>query len=92
MRVKQLESPRSGKAVPNQFVITDRDGTEYFQTYDTNIVARRNGKIYLDEVYYNYSVTTSKYRNQYLGCTTAELNERIKSGEYTLTNLNKDRG
>jgi hypothetical protein len=92
MRVTPMLSERSGKAVPNQFVITDRDGAEFFQSYDTIIVARRNGKIYLDEVYYNYSITTSKYRNQYLGCTTAELNERIKSGEYTLTNLNKDRG
>jgi len=88
MKVTPMLSERSGKALPNQLVITGDDGAEYFQSYKSIIVKKENGKVYLDEYYYNYSITTSRYRNQYLGCTTKELKDRIKSGEYTLTNLN----
>jgi len=42
----------------------------------------------LDEKYYNYSITTSKYRNSFLCCNSKEVEARIKSGEFILTNLN----
>ena len=43
----------------------------------------------LDSTYWNYSVTTNKYRNQFLGETTEETQAKIDSGEYLLTDLNK---
>ena len=43
----------------------------------------------LDAKKWDYSVTTSKYRNRFLGETTAQTKAKIKSGEYILTNLNK---
>lgn len=83
---------KSGREVPNQFVICDGD-TTYFQSYRTIIVKKcyENGMlvIYLDKNAYNYSRTTAKYRNMFLNCTTKELEEGIVSGKYRLANLNR---
>jgi hypothetical protein len=46
-------------------------------------------KIYLDQKYWNYSNTTGKYRNIFLGETIKDTRAKIKSGEYILTDLNK---
>lgn len=90
MKVSNLVNDK-GNAVRNQFVIYTPDAT-FFQSYSTIIVKTtfENGKrvVYLDKDKYNYSKTTSKYRNQFLGCTTKELETKIKNGEYQLTNLN----
>ena len=45
-------------------------------------------QIYLDEYYWDYSVTTGKYRNQVLCENIKETRKKIDSGEYILTNLN----
>ena len=76
-----------GNKVPNQFIITD-NGTEYFQSYRSIIAKRSEGKIYLDDYYWDYSTTTGKYRNEFLGEGIAETRKKIASGEYILTNLN----
>lgn len=96
-----MTSPRTGKAVANQFVIVERgegwngnfDKKEVFQSYDSVIVKRiwwHSGEINteLDETYWNYSKTTSKYRSQFLGESTKETQSKIDSGEYVLANLN----
>lgn len=73
--------------VKNQFIIyTDKGAV--FQSYRTVIAARIEGKIYLDENNWDYSRTTSKYRNLFLRETKKETEAKIASGEYTLTNLN----
>ena len=87
MTVKNMTSPRGNK-VANQFIITD-NGDEYFQSYKSIIAKRSNGKIYLDDYYWDYSTTTGKYRNQFLGEGIADTRKKIKTGEYILTNLNK---
>ena len=88
VKVSNLTSPRSWREVPNQFEIRI-DGKRYFQSYDSVIaVIDENWKITLDERYWNYSMTTSKYRNQFLGLTTEETKRRIKSGEIALADLN----
>lgn len=74
-------------SVPNQFVITD-DESEYFQSYDSIIVKKSKGKISLDERYWDYSNTTGKYRNKFLGEDKKTTEAKIKSGVYLLTNLN----
>ena len=76
-----------GNTVPNQFIITD-NGDEYFQSYRSIIAKRSKGKIYLDDYFWDYSVTTGKYRNEFLGEGIAETRKKIASGEYVLTNLN----
>ena len=92
VRAKNLRS-NNGNAVPNQFVIDimDEKGNyrEYFQSY-TSVIAMidENGKHYLDKSKWDYSVTTGKYRNKFLGETKKETEKNIKDGTYTLTNLN----
>jgi hypothetical protein len=86
MKVKNMKSSR-GNDIANQFVICDGNVT-YFQSYDSIIVKLDNGKAFLDENYWDYSVTTGKYRNMFLGETKKETQNKINSGEYKLTNLN----
>ncbi len=77
-----------GNPVPNQFHITESNGDEYFQSYKSIIAKRSEGKITLDDYYWNYSKTTSKYRNDFLGEGIAQTRNKIASGEYKLANLN----
>ena len=86
MKVENMTSTRGNK-VPNQFIITDK-GVEYFQSYRSIIAKKSEGKIYLDDYYWDYSTTTGKYRNEFLGEGIAETRKKIASGEYILTNLN----
>ena len=93
VRARSLKSKKTGNAVPNQFVIDvmddNGDNREYFQSYNSIIaMVDENGKHYLDEYYWDYSVTTGKYRNQYLGETRKETEKHIKDGTYKLVNLN----
>jgi hypothetical protein len=86
-KVRQMTSASSGNPVANQFVIYTDEGT-YFQSYDSVIAFRDNNrKIILDSYYWNYSRTTSKYRNQFLGEGTADTKAKIESGEYKLDDL-----
>ena len=87
MKVENMTSPHGNK-VANQFIITDDDNNDYFQSYRSIIAKRSQGKIYLDEYYWDYSRTTGKYRNKFLNETIAETRAKIKSGEYILTDLN----
>lgn len=77
----------NGNDVPNQFIIED-DTATYFQSYSTIIVKREARKITLDERYWNYSKTTSKYRSLFLEESTKETERKIKEGVYILENLN----
>ena len=86
MKVENMTSPQGNK-VANQFIITDK-GDEYFQSYKSIIAKRSKNKIYLDDVFWDYSRTTGKYRNEFLGEGIAETRKKIKSGEYILTDLN----
>ena len=92
MKVQQMIS-KNYNPVANQFIIetTFKDGRRkalYFQSYDSIIVKRAKGKTYLDRYYWDYSVTTGKYRNQFLNENIADTRKKIESGEYLLTNLN----
>lgn len=92
MLVENMISPK-GNAVLNQFIIKDK-GKEYFQSYSSLIAIKdytKTGKvrITLDNYYWNYSRTTSKYRNEFLGEYTDLTRKKIKDGTYKLANLNK---
>lgn len=64
MRVTNLESPRSGRPVANQYLI-ETDSGELFQSYRTPIAKNEGGRFTISSNW-NYSVTTSKYFNQWL--------------------------
>lgn len=82
---------RGGNASPDQQILYTPEAT-FFKSYDSYIAkttfeeGRRT--VYLDQKYWNYSRTTSKYRNSFLGETTQETKDKIASGEYKLINLN----
>jgi len=97
MKVQNMTSSRGNK-IANQFIITDSNplsgsNTRTFQSYSSIIAVetRLDGRlptIQLDSTYWDYSVTTGKYRNQFLGETKKETQAKIDSGEYILTDLN----
>ena len=99
MKVENITSSRGNK-VANQFVIRDREKgqcgwtTICFQSYDSIIVRKRwkpgykSWTIELDRNKWDYSKTTGKYRNLFLGETKSETQKKIDSGEYILTDLN----
>tara|TARA_R110000823_G_scaffold310331_1_gene435200 strand:+ start:1958 stop:2230 length:273 start_codon:yes stop_codon:yes gene_type:complete len=87
-KVSQMTSTKTNNPVANQFKIYTPKGV-YFQSYSTLIaLIGNNGKIKLDSNYWDYSRTTSKYRNEFLGMNTTETKEAIKNKEIILTNLN----
>lgn len=84
----------NGNKVANQFIITDSTKGKFrkiFQSYDSIIAIEdiSKDKITLDSYFWDYSVTTGKYRNQFLGEGINETRKKIKDGTYKLRNLNK---
>ena len=87
MKVYNMESP-NGNKVANQFEIYTDEG-KYFQSYRSIIAFKDNkGQVFLDDYYWDYSRTTGKYRNIFLGEGIVETRKKIKSGEYKLKELN----
>ena len=87
IKVKNFTN-KNGNAIPNQFII-DEKWSLRFQSYDSIIAIKyKGGATVIDCDYWDYSVTTRKYRNQFLGETTAETLKKIKSGEYHFEKLN----
>ncbi len=79
----------AGNEVKNQFRVSTPEGV-YFQSYKSVIafVPKDGTATQLDEKYYNYSTTTSKYRNIFLNDDSKGIEQGIKTGRYILTNLN----
>ena len=88
-----MKSPTTGRSIPNQFIVDGehygQDG-QFFQSYNSVIAFKpSNGSsITLDEDKWDYSTTTSKYRNLFLNETIKETRAKIKSGAYILADLN----
>ena len=72
--------------VKNQFVLNDNQGNEYLQSYNSIIVKRDQFNNITLGQNWDYSNTTGKYRNLYLGETKKETEAKIASGEYTIDN------
>ena len=87
MKVVNMRSSKGNK-VANQFIMYD-EGKEWFQSYSTIIaIIDEDGKVTLDEDDWDYSVTTSRYRNIFLNECKQDTIAKIESGEYTLAKLN----
>ena len=78
---------------PNQLEILTDEFT-FFQSYDTVIAKVNNdsGELCLDESKWNYSKTTSKFRNKFTGLSTDETKKGIDDGSIKLEDLNSDQG
>ena len=88
MKVRNMKSI-SGSTIKNQFIL-EHGQNEYFQSYETIIAMRDkiSGLIYLDAKMWDYSVTTGKYRNQFLGMDKKTTEKAINNKEIILTDLN----
>ena len=83
----------NGNTIANQFIIDTVNGKirqTIFQSYQSLIAIKcfHTRKTFLDKNFWDYSVTTGKYRNQFLNETKKETEAKIKSGEYKLVDLN----
>lgn len=66
MKVRNMESPRTGRLVANQFIIFD-DNKLVFQSYNSMIVTwEKSTSTITFGKDWNYSTTTAKYRNEFL--------------------------
>ena len=84
MKVRNMQSS-SNNYVPNQFIITDTQGNEFFQSYNSLIAVRlSSGRVLLNADKWDYSVTTGRYRNIFLCEKMKQTKEKIKSAEYYL--------
>jgi hypothetical protein len=82
IKVENMQSS-NGNDIPNQFIIKTEEGT-YFQSYQSIIAfIPNNGKTQIGKNW-AYSVTTGKYRNQFLGETKEQTKAKLDSGEYIL--------
>lgn len=89
MQVFNLTSNHSGRAVANQYCVIMDDGTRYFRSYAANICRiSPDGAITLDEHYWNYNRTTSKYLRQFLQMTEDQIQNKMVCGEIKMSNLN----
>ena len=82
----------NGNVVPNQFIIYEDNGDITFQSYGSTICQIRDGALGYDKVVvfgsdWDYSTTTSKYRNQFLIdnglsilATTRDIKEALERG------------
>jgi len=86
LKVKNLTSPRTGREVANQFVITDTENNKTtFQSYDSTIIELdHENNIITVHRDYNYSNTTSKYRNQFMNIYLGAL-ENVKELEKAMS-------
>lgn len=68
--------------------IIEFDNIKYLISYNTVIAKKEDGKVTLDEKYWDYSTTTGRHRNMFLRESKKETQKKIDKGEYKLENLN----
>lgn len=92
--VYSLVSPRTGRAVPNQFVVVE-NGIKYFKSYKTIIARVKKGVVTLDREKWSFSKTTVKYLCEFLQSVNIncyginDVREAIANNKFELKNLNK---
>lgn len=98
MKVENMKSERTGKAIPNQFVITDNEhNATWFQSYASMIarIDNNSGVLYLDKDKWDYSRTTAKYRNAFVAtyynskyASRDGIKDGVEDGKIIMTGLN----
>lgn len=95
MKVENMTSVKTGKAIPNQFLIRDK-GYIWFQSYKSTIgIVTPDNILLLDKDKWDYSVTTSKYRNAFVAtyfnskyASRDGIKEGVEDGKIIMTGLN----
>lgn len=61
---------------------------ELYEAYGNPVALKQGGgKVILDSRYWDYSVTTHRYRGQFLGEDTATTRKKLERGQYEEANL-----
>lgn len=87
MKVRNLESPRTGRPVPNQFTIT-HNGKFYFQSYES-LIAEWDGERLILGRHFDYSVTTAKYLNVWMQKYCCKIWRELPEGKSFSDRLRK---
>lgn len=95
MKVENMKSVKTGKAIPNQFLIRDR-GCIWYQSYKSIIgIVTPDNMLLLDKDKWDYSVTTAKYRNAFVAAYFSSkyasrdgIREGVAAGKIIMTELN----
>ena len=91
MIVEKMKT-KFGNDSKDQVIVHEGDRS-VFISYGTPIALRKVHDIggfevvILDEKYWDYSVTTGQYRNEFLGEGIADTRKKIEDGTYQLANL-----
>lgn len=70
-------------AFPNCIVVHN-EGKRTLFSYGSPIAQQEDNRVILDARYWDYSKTTGKHRNWFLGENVADTRKKIKSGIYTV--------
>ena len=95
MKVENMTSAKTGKAIPNQFLIRDK-GYIWFQSYKSIIgIVTPDNTLLLDKDKWDYSRTTAKYRNAFVAtyfnskyASRDGIKEGVEDGKIIMTGLN----
>lgn len=88
-RTGMLNSKTQKPVANHQILTDDSTGCVYLQSYDSIVCMIDSvGRIFLNHKVYDYSKTTKKYRNMFLGLTTKELNRQIINGTIKMIPFN----
>ena len=95
MKVENMTSAKTGKAIPNQFLIRDK-GYIWFQSYKSTIgIVTPDNILLLDKDKWDYSRTTAKYRNAFVAtyfnskyASRDGIKEGVEDGKIIMTGLN----
>ena len=72
----------------NCVIVHLSNGWNILKSYNTTIAMRKGQEVIIDSKYYNYSASTGKHRNYFLGETLKDTDKKIKNGEYQTADLN----
>ena len=72
----------------NCVIVHLSNGWNILKSYNTTIAMRKGQEVIIDLRYYNYSASTGKHRNYFLGETLKDTDKKIENGEYQTADLN----
>ena len=62
--------------------VANRGNISVLKSYNKIIVIEKDGEVFINSEYHDYSRTTAKHRNLYLGVTSKEFEANCRNGKY----------
>ena len=80
--IKSVETPAKNQ------IFLNGNAWSVFISYGKAVAIEYIGNIYLDEVYWKYSITTIRWRNKFLHKTSQEVKKSIENKTIIFVNMN----